>query len=141
MYPEHLTAPMAGELNKVGFKSLKLIDVLRLTNDETHKIIEYGIKQNLEQRIRNYKPKRLNQLSPQDKMNYSALTFIIDQGFTFESAIEHLLSSFTSEQNDRNQKTRNKKRLIKIYEEQIKGEIFEEKSKKTAKFFSEIRWF
>jgi putative YphP/YqiW family bacilliredoxin len=23
MYPEHLTAPMAGELNKVGFKSLK----------------------------------------------------------------------------------------------------------------------
>lgn len=125
----------------LGFKSLKLSDILKLTNDEAHKIIEHGIKQNLEQRIRNHKPKRLNQLSPQDKMNYSALTFIIDQGFTFESAIEHLLSSFTSEQNDRNQKTRNKKRLIKIYEEQIKGEIFEEKSKKTAKFFSEIRWF
>lgn len=126
---------------KLGIKSLKLSDVLRLTNDETDKIIEYGIKQNLEQRIRNYKPKKLNQLSPQDKMNYAALTFIIDQGFTFETAIEHLLSSFTSEQNDRNQKTRNKKRLFKIYEEQIKGEIFEEKSNKTAKFFNEIGWF
>ena len=126
---------------RLKIKSLKLIDILSLSQDQMNYIFEDSIKQNLEPRIRKHKPKRLNQLSPQDKMNFSALTFIIEQGNSVESAIDHLLSCFTNEQKDRNAKTRNKKRLVSLYEEQIKGELYEQKSRKESAFFNEIRWF
>jgi len=120
---------------KYGLKDNTLISLLKLSSNELHNIIEHSITSNLEQRIKIHKPKTMNEYTPTELVLYQALCYTIDKGETIDSVIIAFIDSLEG-----NSKSRMKKKLYKIYESEIKGEIAEVKSRNMNAFFDAIGW-
>ena len=76
------------------------------------------------------------QLSGQNKLMFIHLSNMIsNQNYTFEEALEWTLSQYI----DTNDRYRQKKKLQAIYEEFIKGETYELRTKKLSKFLNDIK--
>ena len=125
---------------RFGIKGMKLHEVLSISQDKLHEIINHSIIRNVEPRVQTRTPRSINKLSPTDKILFQSITLALHNDMSFENALNYLLDLFDGTQEERNAKARQKKKLTKIYEEQIKGEIYEQRAIRNNAFFSQIGW-
>lgn len=120
---------------KYGLEDNTLISLLKLTSDDLHKIIEHSVASNLEQRLPQAKQKSLNEYSNSDKIYFKSLSFMIQNNLSIESAL-----SYVTEDMDRVNRSRYKKKLRFIYENEIKGEIADIKNRNINGFLDSLGW-
>ncbi len=125
---------------RFGIKGMKLHEILSIGQDKLHEIINHSIVRNLEPRIPSQTPRSINKLSPTDKILFQSITLALHNDMSFDNALNYLLDLFDGTQEERNAKARQKKKLTKIYEEQIKGEIYADRAIRNNAFFSQIGW-
>jgi hypothetical protein len=122
---------------KYKLKDNTLISLLKKTSDELHKVIEHSLLSNLHKRVKEVKQRSINEYSPSDKIFFVALQdAITTKNYSIEMAINYLCQLI----DEPVAKSRMKKRLITIYESEIKGEIAEVKARNISGFFDAIGW-
>ena len=98
-------------------------------------IINHSVESNLENRIPQARQKSLQEYNNNDKALFKSLSFLIQNNQSIDSAMNYL-----TEDMDRKGKSKFKKKLIAIYESEIKGEIAEIKSRNINSFFDTLGW-
>ena len=68
-------------------------------------------------------------------INYKSLLYAINKGEDIDNFITYLIEDMSTVA-----KSRTKKKLLAIYESEIKGEIAEIKSRNISGFFNSIGW-
>lgn len=129
------------ELKMYGIQSNRLIDILKVSEEDLSKVIEYAIDLNIEPRLKMAKSK--NGMSATETVIYGFISHMIqNDNLSFESVLNHILRLFdmSNEKDKATKKKRAKKLLISIYEEHIHGQISEVKAKKLDVFFSNFGW-
>jgi hypothetical protein len=129
------------ELKMYGIQGNRLIDILKVSEEDLSKVIEYAIDLNIEPRLKIAKSK--NGMSATETIIYGFIVNMIqNQNLPFESILNHILRYFDEDitKSKRMNKMRAKKLLISIYESHINGQISEVKAKKLDVFFSNFGW-
>lgn len=129
------------ELKIYGIEGNRLIDLLKVSESDLSKVIEYAIDLNIEPRLKISKSK--NGMSATETIIYGFIVNMIqNQNMPFESILNYILRYFDGEitKSKRMNKMRAKKLLISIYESHINGQISEVKAKKLDVFFSNFGW-
>jgi hypothetical protein len=120
---------------KYGIKDNSLISLLNLTHKDLNAILNHSLNSNLEKRIKRQQQRTMNEYSPTDMVFFRSLSYGVQKGDSIEQLITYLIEGIPSVQ-----KSRMKKRLIEIYESEIEGTIYAEKSKTINSFFDFIGW-
>jgi hypothetical protein len=129
------------ELKMYGIQGNRLIDILKVSESDLSKVIEYAIDLNIEPRLKI--PKAKNGMSATETIIYGFISHMIqNDNLSFESVLNQILRLFdmSNEKDKATKKKRAKKLLISIYEEHIHGQISEVKAKKLDAFFSNFGW-
>jgi hypothetical protein len=119
-----------------GINDLTLLNLLQLKSEQLNEIIVKNLNLNLNKRTPEaIKPR--TEIAPSDMIVYIHLSNMIkNQSYSFEMALEYTLEHFT----DKQQKHRQKAKLIDIYSKYIQGEKYELKAKRLNTFFNQIGW-
>ena len=120
---------------KYGFVDNSLQSLLNKSSIELNEIIDHSVLSNLERRIKDAKPKTLKEYSPTDMILFQSLSLHIQNHHSIDQVISYLIKPLESVA-----KSRMKKKLLAIYESEIKGEIAEIKSRNISGFFNSIGW-
>jgi hypothetical protein len=122
--------------NQYNFKDNTLLTLLKATQSDLNEILVKSLNANLEPRklkVRNVK----QGLKPLDNIIYiHLLNMVSNQKFTFDYSLEYTLAHFTNKV----EKSRMKKKLIEVYEMELKGKEQEKKAIKLSSFFQTIGW-
>jgi hypothetical protein len=132
-----VTIKSKSDLEKYNILNNKLIDVLKANKDTLDNIIKTSLNNCIDtpKNIKIRKPK--TELSPTEHISFMLITTLLDMpGMTFENALELSISTMTNKV----YKSRAKKQLIKVYEENIKGLKIETKAQKVSTFFKSIEF-
>lgn len=125
------------EAEKHGFKDNTLLTLLKSTTDDLNRIIEHAVTSNLEPRLRTVERRTKSELTNTELVIFLYLTELIkEKGVSFENALFHILEHQPKKQ----ERSRLKTTLMKVYHEQIEGEKFEVKSRSINTFFSNLGW-
>lgn len=114
-----------------------LESLLSTPQDELHKVLETAIKKNLLPRLQAKRSKPNEELSGTDLLLFIHLSNMIkNQSYDYYEALEWTLKHFENKQD----KYRMKKRLEAIYEQNINGEIYAQKTNNLSSFFKDFGW-
>ena len=120
---------------KYGLEDNTLVSLLKMTSNQLHEIIEHSVSSNLEQRTPTTKQKSLNEYNSNDKVHFKSLSFMIQNNLSIETAL-----NYVTEDMDRVNRSKMKKKLRSIYESEIKGEIADIKNRNINGFFDNLGW-
>jgi len=125
--------------NNKHFKSLGLPQnsleaILSLSNEQKELIIQNALAKHLEPRIQALKDN--NELPPMEKIFYSLIMQLMNEGVSFERAKNLSLKLI----DNKSQKSRTRKKLDNIYSVHIQGKKNDIKSIQTDKFWNFINW-
>jgi hypothetical protein len=125
------------EAQKHGFQDNTLLTLLKANTEHLNAIIQHSVTSNLEPRLKKVERRTKDRLNNTELITFLYLTELIkEKGVSFENALFHILEH----QECKVQRARLKKSLTAVYEEQIKGEKFEVKSKRISSFFDSLGW-
>lgn len=132
-----VTVKNKNQAERLGIDSSTLLALLSTSKDALHKVIDNAIDKNLEPRKPLKKARNTDELSPMDKLAYLHLTNMIqNQQYDIDRAIDWTIS----QESHKVKRARLKKKLLSIYNEQIKGQEWEVRTAKMSKFFDAIGW-
>lgn len=120
-----------------GIDISTLGSLLSTSQKDLHRVIESAISKNLLPRLQAKRSKPTEELSGNDLLLFIHLSNMIkNQSYDYYEALEWTLKHF----DDKQDKYRMKKRLEAIYEQNINGQIYEQKVSKSSSFFKDFGW-
>ena len=125
------------EMIKHKIKGNRLRDLMSADVSTLNDVLIHSLTTNLVKRTPPTRTKTKNQMSPQDLALFILLTNMIkEQQYDFETTLNYILGYY----DNKDSKSRMKKKLTEIYESQIQGQIYEVKTQKMNNFFKDIGW-
>lgn len=122
---------------RYGLKGNSLLELLKMDNSALNEIINHSLITNIEPRIKRAPNKEsLKRLTAREEHYLFTIEYMIKDNHSIESIISNITDRMTKKQ-----RYNHKKELTFLYETRVKNEIYETKSRNTAKFFDEIGWF
>jgi hypothetical protein len=123
---------------KLGLKTFTLQDLLSLSVEQKDSILSQTINCHLLPRTKNLIYKNESELTPVDSALLSLLVLTISNGkCSFERALKTVLSPIKNNSS----KTNMKKKIIKLYNDYVKGTDYDKKSSKIENILDGLGWF
>lgn len=120
---------------RLGIRDTRLETLLKLSQEQKKEFFVDAFKTHLEPRTTLGRA-LTDELSPKDKIIVSLLSQTMTFGRSFDDAKEIVLSCMSSPV----QKSRSKKELERLYEDNLKGSKEDTKTKRMSKWFSDLGW-
>lgn len=120
---------------KYGIKSNKLIDLLKMSEEQMNNVLNYCLKANTEERIAETKIVVKADYSPYDLMLYAVLKERVESGMDVDYYINYLTASLSPKE-----RSRKKKLLKRIYKAEIKHTPLAQISERANNVLNELGW-
>lgn len=119
---------------KLGVDNTSLRNILKLSQDKLLEIVSTAINRHLEKRLTTITPTK--ELKPMDRVYFNSMALLIDQGANYHLVVEMLLNGI----NGKVQRSRVRKTLDRIYNENIRGSEGDQVANELADFCAAVGW-